>query len=117
MRKFNLLAVVAFSTLAAACAQTGQSTANASFCDELSQEAFMQAVNEGKCDLDITTAAGSSDPSKSHSTGDSDHGGDGGGGGEDGGDPGKDPGNDPGNPGTGPDPDRGTDTHASSDAL
>lgn len=114
MRKFNLLAAAALSTLAAACAQTGQSTANADFCDQLSQEAFMQAVEDGKCDLDVTTAAGTPEPDKSFGH-DSDHGGDS--------DDSKEPegGKEPeGDPEPDPDPDSGNEppsTEPASDAI
>jgi hypothetical protein len=56
MRKFQLLSAVALAALMAACAQTGE-TAQGN-CDQLPSEAFLQAVDQGQCELDVTTAAG-----------------------------------------------------------
>lgn len=98
MRKFHLLSAIALGALVAGCAQTSESAKNADFCSQLSQDAFLQAVDQGQCELDVTTAAGGeSQPGKSVGDGDGDHGGEKDGGG----DGGKEPDHDP-------DPDSGT---------
>jgi len=97
MRKFHLVSAIALGALMAGCAQTSESARNADFCSQLSQDAFMQAVDQGQCELDVTTAAGGpSAPEKSHGHDDGDHGGE-----RDDGDDGKDPPHDP-------DPESGT---------
>jgi hypothetical protein len=98
MRKFHLLSAIALGALLAGCAQTSESAKNADFCSQLSQDAFLQAVDQGQCELDVTTAAGGpAEPGKSFGHDDGgDHGGE-----KDGGDDGKEPGHEP-------DPDSGT---------
>jgi hypothetical protein len=97
MRKFHLVSAIALGALMAGCAQTGETAKNAEFCSQLSQDAFLQAVDQGQCELDVTTAAGG--PAESEKTfghDGSDHGGE-----EGDGDDGKEP--DPE-----PDPESGT---------
>ncbi|WP_374656244.1 hypothetical protein [Dongia sp.] len=100
MRKVQLLSAIALAALAAGCAQGGQSAAS-SECAALATDAFMQAVEEGRCDIDVTTAAGGvPEPKKSFEGHDGNDGG-----GEDDGD--KEPGKEPDPE---PDPDTDTDT-------
>lgn len=84
MRKMQLLSAIALAALMAACAQTSE-TAQGN-CDQLPSEAFLQAVDQGQCDLDVTTAAGGEpnepnahEPENDHSENDGSDGGDGGG--------------------------------------
>lgn len=91
MRKFHLFSAIAFSALMTGCAQTSESARNADFCSQLSPDAFLQAVDQGQCDLDVTTAAGGeSRPDKAFGHDDGDHGGE-----KDAGDSGKEPDHDP----------------------
>lgn len=92
MRKLLLLSAIAAGALLAGCAQQGDAAMMDPKCTNLSDEAFMKAVEIGDCDLDVTTAAGGN-PEKSFEPHEGeDHGGD------------KDPGDDP-DPKPDPDPD------------
>ncbi|WP_374312383.1 hypothetical protein [Dongia sp.] len=71
MRKIQLLTAIALAALMAACAQTNE-TAQGN-CDQLPSEAFLQAVDQGKCDLDVTTAAGGEPNQPNKHESDNDH--------------------------------------------
>lgn len=105
MRKIQLLSAITLAALMAACAQTNE-TAQGN-CDQLPSEAFLQAVDQGQCDLDVTTAAGGAPNEPSVHERDNDRNEEGDGGSDGGGNPDPDPDPDP-------DPEDGN-THASTE--
>ncbi len=56
MRKIMLLSAIAAAALLSACAQTSETASNE--CAALTADQLVAAVDAGKCELDVETAAG-----------------------------------------------------------